>query len=69
MARKPTAPISLPGTSEPYTPAMITNLLRAMPDDRLRVAKPYDFQRWPTRKIVPGNVIRELIANEKARRK
>lgn len=54
--------------SEPYTPGMITALLREMPAERLSAVRPVDFQRWPTRQIVPGKLILELISNEAARR-
>lgn len=56
------------GPSEPFTPAMIAGHLRAMPTERLEMIKPAAFQMWPVRKIVPGQVIRELIANERSRR-
>lgn len=65
MARKPKA---LP-PGEPYTPGMIANILSEMPDDRLAVAGHEQFQRWPVKNIVPGITIRELIANEKAKRR
>ncbi len=54
--------------SEPYTPPMIAHALRQMSDGQLEAATPFQFQTWPTRKIVPGKMIRELIANEIARR-
>lgn len=56
-------------SSEPFTPGMIASLLRTMPAERLAVVKPAAFQTWPTRKIVPANVIRELITNEQSRRR
>ncbi len=52
-----------------YTPQLISQLLREMPDERLNTIHPHAFQMWPARKVVPGKVIRELISNEKARRK
>jgi len=54
---------------EPFTPEMITDSLKAMSDERLSIITPTPFQTWPTVNIVPGNIIRELIANEKARRR
>lgn len=54
---------------EPYTPGMITGLLRAMPADRLREIQPTAFHAWPVRQIVPGKLIRELIDNEISRRR
>jgi hypothetical protein len=57
----------IPG--EPYTPAMITGLLRAMPADRLASILPTAFHAWPVRRIVPGKIIRELIDNEISRRR
>ncbi|MBO9624145.1 MAG: hypothetical protein J7500_15665 [Sphingomonas sp.] len=55
--------------SEPYTPGMIAHALREMAPERLAAIHPHDFQRYPTRKIVPGKLIRELIDNERARRR
>lgn len=65
MARNPRALRSV----EPFTPEMIADVLRAMPDERLSIIGPTPFQTWPTKNIVPGNIIRELIANEKAYRR
>lgn len=53
---------------EPYTAPLITKLLRSMSDAQLMAVMPYDFQRWPAKRIVKAPVIRELIANERARR-
>lgn len=53
---------------EPYTPAMITTILRGSSLERLAEIQPTDFHRWPTRKIVPRPIIEELIRNERARR-
>lgn len=53
----------------PYDPPMITKLLRSMDSARLASVHPHDFQRWPVQYITPGKLIRELIANEKARRR
>lgn len=55
--------------SEPYTPGMITSLLRDMPGDRLATIQPTAFHVWPVRKIVPAKLIRELIDNEVSRRR
>jgi hypothetical protein len=55
--------------SAPYTPAFIARLLRDMPADRLAATVPHDFHRWPTRKIVPAKIIRDLISNERDRRR
>jgi hypothetical protein len=52
----------------PYEPALITRLLRSMPDARLATVTPTAFQTWPVQYVTPGKLIRELIANEKARR-
>jgi hypothetical protein len=60
---------AMTSASEPYTSAMIAGLLRAMPADRLHTVRPSAFQTWPTRKIVPGKIILELIANEQDRRR
>lgn len=54
--------------SEPYTPAMIAHALRNTPDDRLATLDWQVFQRYPTRKIVPGAIIREMIRDERQRR-
>lgn len=54
---------------EPYTPGMITSLLRAMPVEQLATIQPAAFHLWPVRKIVPGKLIRELIDNEISRRR
>lgn len=55
--------------SEPYTPAMIATILRAMPAERLARVAPRDFQTWPTRRVVPSAIVRELIDNELAWRR
>lgn len=55
--------------SEPYTTALITRLLRSMPDVQLAAAQPHDFQRWPASKIIKAPIIQEVINNERARRK
>lgn len=54
--------------SEPFTPQMITDVLRSMSQERLEIITPAVFQTWPTRKIVSGKIIKELISNERARR-
>lgn len=54
--------------TEPYTPQMIAEVLRSMAPERLAAIQPVNFQMWPTRQIVPGRVISELISNERARR-
>lgn len=53
---------------DPYYPAMITRILRALPAPQLATIAPADFHRWPTRQIVPSQTINELISNEKTRR-
>lgn len=55
--------------TEPYTPGLISRILREMPAERLAAIQPYAFQTWPTTRIVPGKVIRELINNERSRRR
>ncbi len=55
--------------SEPFTPQMVSDLCRAMSDERLSIIRPHDFQRWPVKRIVQADLIAEIIANEKARRK
>lgn len=55
--------------SEPYTVAMISAVLKGMPADRLAAVQPRNFQMWPTRRIVPAAIIRELIDHERAVRK
>ncbi len=52
-----------------YDAPLIASLLRDMPAERLAVAHPFDFQRWPATVITPAAVIRELIANEQSRRR
>lgn len=53
----------------PYDPPLITKLLRSMDDARLAGVEWQSFQVWPVQHITPGKLIRELIANEKARRR
>ncbi len=53
----------------PYEPALISKLLRAMPAERFAAATAIQFQTWPAAKITPAKVIKELIENEKARRR
>lgn len=55
--------------SEPYSPGLISRLLRDMPSDRLATIQPRAFQKWPAVRIVPGKVIAELISNEQSRRR
>jgi hypothetical protein len=55
-------------TGEPYTPALITKLLRAKSDKDLGNVTPDSFSAWPARRIVPAAQVRTLIENEKARR-
>lgn len=55
--------------SLPYTPHLITKLLRDMPDERLREATPTQFQMWPAAFITPAATIAELINNERASRR
>jgi hypothetical protein len=53
----------------PYTPALITRLLRNMPAEQLRDVTPRNFQLWPVAKnTLPGGAIADLIANERSRR-
>lgn len=54
--------------SDPYAPALITRLLRAMSDAELSAIDPHSFQTWPAQVITPGRIIRELIGNERAAR-
>lgn len=53
---------------KPYDPPLITLLLKSMTPERLASVHHYDFQRAPLDYVTPGSLIRELIANEKARR-
>lgn len=56
--------------SLPFTPPLISRLLRGMSDEHLRAATPATFQMNPVaKKIVPSAVVIELIANETARRR
>lgn len=52
----------------PYDPPFITLLLRSMTPERLASVHHHDFQRAPLAYVTPGQLIRELIANEQARR-
>jgi hypothetical protein len=52
----------------PYDGPFISKLLRAMPDGAVAAAHPYDFQRQPVVVVTRAATIRELIANERARR-
>jgi predicted Zn-dependent protease len=67
MARKAHAPVDV--ESEPFTPAQIARSLRQLSDEDLSAVHPRRYHMWPVRKIVPGNVILELIANERATRR
>jgi hypothetical protein len=51
-----------------YEPTLIAKMLRGMDGALLASVTPYDFQRSPLEHVTPGNVIRELIGNEKERR-
>ncbi len=53
----------------PYDPQMIGALLRTMPADRLNAADPAAFQRWPAATVTPATIIKDLIDNERARRR
>ena len=53
----------------PYEPALIIRLLRAMSDERLSEVTWQQFQMHPAPCITKGAIIRELIANERDRRK
>ena len=55
--------------SAPYTPGLISRLLRDMPSDRLTTINASAFQKWPARQIVPAATINALIANEQAGRR
>lgn len=54
---------------EPYSPPLITRLLRGFSDAELREVTPNRFQTWPAKRIVKGPIIQELISNERARRR
>ncbi len=53
----------------PYDAPMIDALLRRMPAERLAIVVPSDFQRWPLVVVTASSIIRELITNERARRR
>lgn len=53
---------------EPFDAPMIQRYLRRKSDSELAATRPEHFQMWPTRKIVPGQIIASLIDNEKASR-
>ena len=55
--------------SEPYSVSMVRTILKRMPSDRLAELKPKDFHQWPTRKIVPAQIIDEMLTAERAARK
>ncbi len=55
--------------SVPYTPALATKILRAMPDHRLATVTPTDFRRWPAQRPLPDEIGRELIDAERAMRR
>lgn len=52
----------------PYDAPMIVAVLRKLPPQSLAAATPRTFQTVPVTAITPVPVIRELIANERARR-
>lgn len=52
----------------PYTKSAIHGLLKTMDDDALEKVDHTYFQRWPAAVIEKGELIKELITNEKARR-
>lgn len=54
---------------QPYDAPMIVRLLRAMSDEQLAAATWQRFQTHPAPVITKGAIIRELIANERDRRK
>lgn len=54
--------------SEPYTPQLVTRLLRSMTDAQLAATKPTSFQLWPARRILKAEVLAEMITNERTRR-
>lgn len=56
--------------SAPYTPALISRLLRGMTPEALRAASPATFQLHPVAKVIAKSaIVRGLIANETARRR
>lgn len=55
--------------SLPYTPHLISRLLRDMPAERLREIRPTDFQTWPVVVVTAAATIAELINNERASRR
>lgn len=56
-------------TPLPYNVPMIQKLLRAMSSEKLEAATSDQFQIHPAPVVIKGAIIRELIANERARRK
>lgn len=55
--------------SVPFTPGMIARILRLFTPEQLAATSPQQFQLWPAKKIVPSAIVKELIANETARRR
>lgn len=53
----------------PYDAPLIVKLLRAMSDEKLATVTWQQFQMHPAPCITKGAIIRELIANERDRRK
>ena len=54
---------------QPYDAPMIVRLLRAMSSAQLAAITSAQFQTHPAPVITKGAIIRELIANERDRRK
>lgn len=56
--------------SLPFTPPLISRLLRGMSDADLSAATPATFQMHPVaKKVAKSTIVKELIANEIARRR
>lgn len=53
----------------PYDSQMVTSLLRNMPPDSLAAVTPDKFRMFPAPVVLPGDTLREMIANEKQRRR
>lgn len=59
----------MPDHPTPYNAPMIVRLLRAMSSAQLATITSHQFQTHPAPVITKGAIIRELIANERHRRK
>jgi len=53
----------------PFDAALVSILLRRMPDARLAATAPSHFQTHPAPVTLKASVLRELIDNERARRR